>query len=128
MLHAQRAWILLRTGETAAALEALRRRRSRLLTDPLELGKAYVNRGGVHLSRGAGRPTALRLRDRGVDLFDELGTQIEAAMAGTTWATRDLLQGDLVCALRHMDAVRPVLLPQSPVARARSATRTGPRC
>jgi tetratricopeptide (TPR) repeat protein len=113
ILQAQRAWILLRTGETADALEAFDAAIP-LLTDPLELGKAYVNRGGVHLSRGAG-PRAASDFARGVDLFRALGNDIQAAMAEHNQGYADLLQGELVSALHHMDAARPVLLPQSPV-------------
>ena len=113
VLHAQRAWILLRTGETAEAIEAFDVAIP-LLTDPLELGKAYINRGGVHLSRGAGSRAASDFA-RGVELFRGLDNEIQAAMAEHNQGYADLLQGDLVSALHHMDAVRPVLLPQSSV-------------
>jgi tetratricopeptide (TPR) repeat protein len=113
VLQAQRAWILLRTGETAAALEAFDLAIP-LLTDSLELGKAYVNRGGVHLSRGAG-PRAASDFARGVELLRAEGNEVEAAMAEHNLGYADLLQGDLVSALDHMDAVRPVLIPQTQV-------------
>ena len=113
VLHAQRAWILLRPARPPRRSEAFDVAIP-LLTDPLELGKAYINRGGVHLSRGAG-PRAAADFARGVELFRELGNEIEAAMAEHNLGYADLLQGDLVSALHHMDAVRPVLLPLSPV-------------
>ncbi len=113
VLHAQRAWILLRTGKTAEAIGAFDVAIP-LLTDPLELGKAYINRGGVHLSRGAG-PRAASDFARGVELFRALGNEIQAAMAEHNQGYADLLQGELVSALHHMDAARPVLMPQSPV-------------
>jgi tetratricopeptide (TPR) repeat protein len=116
VLQAQRAWILLRTGETAEAIDAFDVAIP-LLTDPLELGKAYINRGGVHLSRGAG-PRAASDFARGVELFRGLGNEIQAAMAEHNQGYADLLQGELVSALHHMDAARPVLLPQSPVVAA----------
>ena len=113
ILQAQRAWILLRTGETAEALDAFDVAIP-LLNEPLELGKAYINRGGVHLSRGAG-PRAAADFARGAGLFRAVGNEIQAAMAEHNQGYADLLQGDLVSALHHMDAARPVLLPQSPV-------------
>jgi CHAT domain-containing protein/tetratricopeptide (TPR) repeat protein len=113
VIHAQRAWILLRTGKTAEAIGAFDVAIP-LLTDPLELGKAYINRGGVHLSRGAG-PRAASDFARGVELFRALGNEIQAAMAEHNQGYADLLQGELVSALHHMDAARPVLMPQSPV-------------
>jgi tetratricopeptide (TPR) repeat protein len=113
VLHSQRALILLRRGETAAALEAFDTGIA-LLTDPVELGKAHINRGGVHLARGAGGRAALDF-EVGAALFQEAGHSIEAAMAEHNLGYADLLQGDLVSALDHMDAARPVLLPQGQV-------------
>ncbi len=113
ILQAQRAWILLRTGETPEALEAFDIAIP-LLTDRLELGKVYVNRGGVHLSRGDG-PRASADFARGVELFRVLGNEVQAAMAEHNQGYADLLQGELVSALHHMDSARPVLVPQSPV-------------
>jgi tetratricopeptide (TPR) repeat protein len=116
ILQAQRAWILLRTGETAGALDAFDLAIP-LLTDPLELGKAYVNRGGVHLSRGAASRAAADFA-QAVTLLRSAGNEIEAAMAEHNQGYADLMQGELVAALHHMDAARPVLLPQSPVVGA----------
>lgn len=113
VLHSQRALILLRRGDTAAALDAFDVGIA-MLSDPVELGKAYINRGGVHLARGAGSRAA-RDFEAGAALFRQQGNLIEAAMAEHNVGYADLLQGDLVSALAHMDAVRPVLLPQGPV-------------
>jgi tetratricopeptide (TPR) repeat protein len=113
VLHSQRALILLREGDTAGALEAFGVGIA-MLSDPVELGKAYVNRGGVHLARGAGRRAAQDF-EVGASLLREEGNLIEAAMAEHNLGYADLLQGDLVSALDHMDAVRPVLLPQGQV-------------
>jgi hypothetical protein len=103
----------LRRGETVPALAAFDVGIA-MLTDPVELGKAHINRGGVHLARGAGHRAAQDF-DVAVSLLRETGNLIEAAMAEHNLGYADLLQGDLVSALRHMDDVRPVLLPQGPV-------------
>src|SRR5262249_51552306 len=79
VLHSQRAWILLRRGETADALDAFGRGIASM-TDPLELGKAHVNRGNVHLSQGSAAPAAADFAI-GAGFFDEVGVPVEAAMA-----------------------------------------------
>jgi tetratricopeptide (TPR) repeat protein len=113
VLHSQRALILLRLGETTDALEAFGVGIA-MLTDPVELGKAHINRGNVHLARGAGQEAAADFATA-VDLLRAAGRHVEAAMAEHNLGYADLLRGDLVSALAHMDAVRPVLLPLSPV-------------
>jgi tetratricopeptide (TPR) repeat protein len=113
ILHSQRALILLRMGDTPAALDAFELGISRL-EDPMELGKALSNRGGVHLARGAG-PEAAADFLRAVELLAENGRPVEAAMAEHNLGLADLLVGDVVSALSHLDAVRPTLLPLSPV-------------
>ena len=116
VLHSQRALILLRVGDTATALDAFGTGIA-MLTDPVELGKAHVNRGGVHLARGDGRRAAADF-EVAVRLFTDVGNLVEAAMAEHNLGYADLLLGDLVSALAHMDAVRPILLPLSPVGGA----------
>ena len=113
ILHAQRAWVLLRTGETAEALEAFGLG-IEALRDPLELGKAHVNRGNLHRAQGSAAPAAADFAV-GADLFEEVGVRVEAAMARHNLGYASFLQGDLVSALSSMDNVRPVLVPQSPV-------------
>jgi tetratricopeptide (TPR) repeat protein len=113
VLHSQRALILLRQGETTAALEAFDIGIA-MLSDPVELGKAHINRGGVHLARGAGSRAAQDF-EVAVRLLRERGNEVEAAMAEHNLGYAGFLQGDLVSALDHMDAVRPLLLPQSQV-------------
>ncbi len=116
VLHSQRALILLRQGETAEALDAFGVGIA-MLTDPVELGKAHINRGNVHLARGAGRHAAEDFATA-VALLKASGNELEAAMAEHNLGYADLLSGDLVSALHHMDAVRPVLLPLSQVGAA----------
>jgi tetratricopeptide (TPR) repeat protein len=113
VLHSQRALILLRIGDTAEALEAFGTGIA-MLSDPVETGKAHINRGGVHLARGDGQRAAADFRIA-VDLLRAEGNTVEAAMAEHNLGYADLLRGDLVSALAHMDAVRPVLLPLSQV-------------
>ena len=48
-------------------------------------------------------------------LFRDAGHTVGAAMAEHNLGCADLKRGDLVSALAHMDAARPVLLPLSPV-------------
>ncbi|MBO0846408.1 MAG: hypothetical protein J2P22_13435, partial [Nocardioides sp.] len=113
VLHSQRALILLRMGDSPAALEAFDVGIS-MLVDPLELGKALSNRGGVHLVRGAGLEAAADFV-RAVELLTESGHPVEAAMAEHNLGLADLLVGDVVSALTHLNAARPTLLPLSPV-------------
>jgi hypothetical protein len=113
VLHSQRALILSRMGDAPAALEAFGVGIS-MLTDDLDLGKALSNRGGVHLQQGAGRPAAADFV-RAMRLFNDTGHPVEAAMAEHNLGLADLLAGDVVSALSHLEAVRPVLLPLSPV-------------
>ena len=113
MLHSQRALILLRQGETAAALDAFDVGIA-MLTDPVELGKAHINRGASTWPAVPG-PARPRTSSSRCGSLREQGNEIEAAMAEHNLGYADLLQGDLVSALDHMDAVRPVLLPQSQV-------------
>ena len=113
VLHCQRALVLLRLGETAAALDAFGIGIA-MLDDPIELGKAHINRGGVHLARGDGGRAAADF-EVAVHLLVNAGSTVEAAMAQHNLGYAGLLRGDLVSALSHMDAVRPTLLPLSPV-------------
>jgi tetratricopeptide (TPR) repeat protein len=113
VLHSQRALILLRLGDTTQALESFGIGIA-MLSDPVEIGKAHINRGGVHLARGDGVRAAADFRVA-VDLLTAHDSLVEAAMAEHNLGYADLLRGDLVSALAHMDAVRPILLPLSPI-------------
>lgn len=113
VLHNQRALILSRTGDFAAAL-AEYDSSLRLLDDPVELGKAYINRGAIYVAQA---DVALAVADltSAVDLLTRADHPTEAAMAEHNLGCALLLRGDLVSALAHLDAARPTLLPLSPV-------------
>jgi hypothetical protein len=113
VLHSQRALILSRMGDASAALEAFGTGIA-MLSDPVEVAKALTNRGMVHVGQGAGQLAASDF-SRAVDLFEGAGHTVGAAMAEHDLGCADLLRGDLVSALAHMDRVRPILLPLSPV-------------
>src|SRR3954452_4637152 len=113
VLHSQRALVLSRMGDTPAALDAFSMGIA-MLSDPVELAKALTNRGMVHLERGAGQLAGADFT-RAVELFRSSDHTVGAAMAEHDLGCADLLRGDLVSALAHMDAVRPILMPLSPI-------------
>ena len=73
-----------------------------LLTDPVDLGKALINRGGVHHTTGARVHGPRRTSTLPWSCW-VTGHNIEAAMAEHNLGCADLLRGDLVSALAHMD-------------------------
>ena len=113
VLHSQQALILSRMGDASAALESFGTGIA-MLSDPVEVAKALTNRGMVHVGQGAGQLAAADFT-RAVELFERAGHTVGAAMAEHDLGCADLLRGDLVSALAHMDRVRPILLPLSPV-------------
>lgn len=116
VIQAQRAMLLLRSGRTAEALQAFA---AALAVDlePVERGRALINRGGVYLSQGA---PGLARADfaEAVELLAANGEPSLAAMAEHNAGYASLLEGDLVEALNRMDAARPRLAELSAVGEA----------
>lgn len=117
VVAAQLALLEMRAGNSRAALVLFEEAIELLQGMPADLGKALLNRGGVHLQH-----RELRAADRdfadAAALLGPAGHPVEAAMAEHNRGYVLLLRGDLVEALRLMDAARPVLAPLSAVSRA----------
>ena len=112
----QQALLLLRVGRTDEALAAFAASIP-LLRDPVERGRALINRGGVHLAQGnaAGARDDFEAAALSLKTVDQ---PLEANMAVHNLGYAEFLLGDLVGALHHIDAARPVLSAQSEVGRA----------
>nr|WP_246376434.1 CHAT domain-containing protein [Conyzicola lurida] len=117
VLAGQTGLIELRRGDADAALKHLSAAAARLDTDPARQGRALLNRGLVRLDR---TEPAAALRDfgRAAEAFDRSGEPVEQAKALHNQGYAAMLTGDLVTAIRSMDAARPVLAALSPVAAA----------
>ncbi|MBI2242716.1 MAG: hypothetical protein HYU55_01720, partial [Nocardioides sp.] len=116
ILANQRALLLMRRGETGSALQAFAEALD-ALDDPAELGKAHVNRGNVYLQQARPRDAAADYASAVTELR-RAGRATDAAMAEHNLGYAAFLAGDMVGALRHMDAARLVLADVSPVVRA----------
>ncbi|GAA1951612.1 CHAT domain-containing protein [Nocardioides panacihumi] len=119
VLQCQHAMLLLRHGETAAALEAFESG-IRRLEDPVELARALVNRGGVRLAQGQPREASTDF-ERALTLMTAAGRTDEAVAARHNLGYASFLVGDLVAALGHMDASRERMSAMSPVMAATAA-------
>ena len=117
-----RTWLQLgllhmRAGESDAAMVAFGEAATRLKADPEPYGRVLINRGNVHLQRGDAAAAAADFADAG-EQFGRAGLDVERAKARFNVGYAELLRGDLVAALRGMDAARDVLAPLSPAYRA----------
>lgn len=117
VVAAQLALLHMRAGEATSALARFAEAIALLDELPADLGKALLNRGGVHLQQ-AELGAADRDFERAAELLAPAGHRVEAAMAEHNRGYVCLLRGDLVEAMRLMDAARPVLAPLSAVSRA----------
>ncbi|MFY0405724.1 CHAT domain-containing protein [Solicola sp. PLA-1-18] len=117
LVHGQLGMIHMRAGDGDRALEHLARAADGLAADPHQLGVVLLNRGNVHLMRGESARAVVDLGGAAA-AFDLAGDAIFRARAQHNEGYASLLAGDLVTALRLMDAARPVLAPLSPVSRA----------
>lgn len=116
VLAGQRALLLMRRGESASAMGAFGEALASL-EDPAELGKAFVNRGNVYLQQSRPLQAAADYADA-VAALRLAGRDVDAAMAQHNLGYAAFLGGDMVNALRQMDAAREVLAGVSPVVRA----------
>ncbi len=115
-VHGQIGLLQMLRGEGEAALPAFDLA-IRLLTDPLRLGNAYLNRGNVHLQRGETRAAAADFRsaDR---YYAADGDGYSAAKAQHNLGYTLLLEGDLVGALHHLDEAYGTFATEGPVMTA----------
>ena len=112
----QRAMLLLRRGETSEALAAFGDGIGSL-SDPVELGKAHINRGGVHLAQGKATDAAADF-ERARALWTAADRTDDAAIAAHNLGYACFLTGDLVRALSYMNEGAGILRGMSPVMAA----------
>ena len=117
-----RAWqqlglLRMRSGESEQALRAFGQAVEVLPVEVEDRGYALLNRGDVHLQRH--RPdVAVADFAAARDALDRPGLETQRAKAEHNLGYAQLLTGDLVGALRHMEQAAVVLAPASPVNRA----------
>lgn len=113
-VHSQLGLLLMRRGETEAALDAFATALPLVADQPDPRGRLHLNRGIIHLQRG---DPASALADFGVARASTTD-EVDRAMATHNLGYAELVRGDLVTALRLMDEAATVLAPLSPVSRA----------
>lgn len=117
VLEAQRALLLMRKGEATAALRGFDRAIGLLVDLPADRGKALTNRGVVYLQQGRDREAAADFAEA-MSRFATVEDDLSRAKAQHNLGYALLLRGDLVGALRAMDAAQPVIAPVGSVMRA----------
>ncbi|WP_109507007.1 CHAT domain-containing protein [Nocardioides speluncae] len=117
LLHSQRALLLMRAGESVDALAAFSRAIPLLQGVHGHLARAHMNRGNVYLQQNALGQAEADFRAAAQN-FKMDSLKVEAAMSEHNLGYVQLLRGDLVGALRSMDAARPSLAPLSRVSEA----------
>lgn len=117
LIWSQLALLRMRRGEKVRALDDFDRAIALLEGEPEHLGRAYLNRGGLHLQ---GTETASAIDDfsRAVEQFERAGLVGATAKTQHNLGYARLLNGDLVSALRQMEDAALVLAPLSPVSQA----------
>jgi tetratricopeptide (TPR) repeat protein len=118
-IWAQLGLLQLRSGAADDAVASFSEAVPRLQDHPEHLGRALLNRGNLHLQRH--RPE-LAARDllRAAAEFGAAGLSESEARTRHNLGYARMLTGDLVEALRLMDAAGRVLHPLSPVSRAQA--------
>ena len=111
LVHSQLGLLLMRGGRTAEALAEFEIARPLLADDGDLLGRLHLNRGNIHLQRA----DAARAAEDFELARERTSIRVERAMATHNLGYVELLRGDLVAALRHMEEAMPVLAPLSPV-------------
>jgi tetratricopeptide (TPR) repeat protein len=117
LVQSQRGLLLMRAGDGDEALAAFAEALRLLGSAPQARCRVHLNRGNVHLQRG----DALRARrdfERASACAEESGDAVQQARIAHNIGYTHLLTGDLITALRMMDAARPVLVPLSRVSEA----------
>jgi tetratricopeptide (TPR) repeat protein len=107
----------MRRGDRSDALSAFSRAVPLLDDDDAELGRALLNRGTVHLYRGdpdAALPDLVRARDH----LERAGLDETFGKAEHNLGYVQLLLGDVIAALRHMDRAIAVMSPLTDVLRS----------
>lgn len=118
LIQSQRALLLGRSGMVDDALEAFGAALDLLdAGDPVPRMHLHINRGNVQMMRGDG-VRASRDFERAVELADRAGLEIPKAKAESNLGYARLLVGDLVSALRMMEAAQPTLSALSEVSAA----------
>lgn len=116
-IWSQLGLLQLRSGAAEEAVVSLSEAVRRLQDQPEYLGRALLNRGNLHLQRHRPEPAARDLV-RAAAEFGALGLSESEARARHNLGYARMLTGDLVDALRLIDAAGRVLHPLSPVSRA----------
>ena len=107
----------MRMGRSEDALHAFAEAVDRLAEHPEPLARVLLNRGNVFLQQGSPDRAAADFTEA-AERFGQAGIAVEQAKARFNVGYAELLRGDLVAALRGMDAARDVLAPLSPAYRA----------
>lgn len=108
LVESQVGLIQMRAGDGQTALGSFARAITLLDDSPESRARAHLNRGRVHEQRGDIERAAEDSRRAGI-LFRQAGNEVEAAKADHNVGYTRLLAGDLVTALRMMEAAAPVL-------------------
>ena len=117
LIWSQLGLLRIRSGNPPEALDALAHAIPLLEGEHEHLGRAYVNRGNLHLVQN--RPADAKLDlSRGLEELTLAGVAIDAAKTEHNLGYAHLLGGDIVAALKYMDAAAEVLSPISTSIRA----------